>query len=174
MKVELLDDRFVANWVGEYSVTPQRTAVTSSVHIDLLSANSFGGGGGGGGGSGGGSDSNNGNEGNEGNEGTEGNEGDESDENNEGNEGNEGNFWNDVGSGLSNLGGNIAGGFHQIGGAIGDIGGGEDSGNEGNETNTSVGAPVSSSGIASGRIPSAGQTVSIRTTSGGHCCVSLA
>lgn len=145
--------------------------------FDLFGTSSFGGGGGGGS-SGGGSDSNNGNEGNEGNEGTEGNEGDESDENNEGNEGNEGNFWSDVGSGLSNFGGNIAGGFHQIGGAIGDIGGGEDSGNEGNEGNeggTVIGSPTtSSSGIASGRIPSAGQNVSIKTASGVTINVSVA
>ena len=82
MKVKVLDERFVAHRVSEYSVTPQRTAVASSVHFDLLSANSFGGGGGGGS-IGGGSDSNNGNEGNEENEGTEGNEGNENDENNE-------------------------------------------------------------------------------------------
>ena len=163
MKKRSEDYALVRMLVTDNSVRP----IFPTSYFDLFGTSCFGGGGGGGSsGGGGGSDSNNGNEGNEGNEGTEGNEGDESDENNEGNEGNEGNFWSDLGSGLSNLVGNIAGGFHQIGGAIGDIGGGEDSGNEGNETNSSVGTPVSSSGIASGSIPTAGQTVSIRTTTG--------
>lgn len=158
---------------SEHSAALDSTAaVAPALLFDLLGTSSFGGGGGGGGGN-----SNNGNEGNEGNEGTEGNEGNENDENNEGDEGNEGNFLNDLVSGLSNIGGNIVGGLHQIGGAIGDIGGGEDSGNEGNEgdaTSNTSGTPASSSGIASGSIPSAGQSVTIRTTTGVTINVSVA
>ena len=121
MKFELSLDEFIAQYRGS---------------LDLHDFTSFGGGGGSGNG---GNESNSGDEGNEGNEGDENNESDEGDE---GDEGNEGNFFNDLGSGLSNLGGNISGGIAETVGSIGDNNGNEDNeGNEGDESTTSTTTP---------------------------------